>query len=152
MKTSRQNEILNLIDSEEITTQEELCDRLLQAGYKVTQATVSRDIRELKLTKMIGTDGKQRYVRLGTEKQAVLRDIPKISLIKSAIVSVDSTKNLIVVKTNIGMAPAVGSTIDSMEISDMLGCIAGDDTILCIMRSDNAALGLLKKINKALNE
>jgi transcriptional regulator of arginine metabolism len=150
MKTSRQNAILNLINSYEIGTQEELCDRLLKDGYKVTQATVSRDIREMKITKVVGENGKQKYVRIlggGLSKE---KTVKHATFIKEAVLSVEYAVNIVVVKTSPGMAPAVGSSIDSTSSADMLGCIAGDDTVMCVMRSAEAAEAYCGKLLKLL--
>ena len=152
MKTSRQNAILDLIDSVDIATQEELCDKLLEAGFKVTQATVSRDIRELNLTKTFGEDGRQKYVRYVGGNKPAIKGTNQNALIKLSVLSVDSARNVIVVKTRVGMASAIGNAVDAMNIPEMLGSIAGDDTLMCVMRTDNDALELVKKIKKALTE
>ena len=145
MKKSRQNESLNLISSCDIGTQEELCAKLLENGIDVTQATISRDIRELKLTKVVGDNGKPKYVSIIGE--ALKTDKPQFNsvMMKSAILSVDYASNIIVIITNAGMAPALGSYIDSMEIPEMLGTIAGDDTLMCVVRTESEARKICAK-------
>lgn len=129
MKQKRQNKIIELITSEEIGTQEELADKLNEAGFKVTQATVSRDIRELKLSKASVSGNKQKYVVFYNETKG-LGEKYKRSLM-DGFISISQAMNMLVIKTYPGMAMAVAAAIDAMEISEILGCIAGDDTIMC---------------------
>lgn len=150
MKTVRQNTIINLIETYEIETQEELCERLKNAGFVVTQATVSRDIRELKLTKLAGPSGRARYVRYSQP----VRSSPSQShntIFREAVRNVDTAKNILVIKTNSGMAQAVGAAVDAMGIPEIVGCIAGDDTLMCAMRSDEDAIKLKNKLMTLLN-
>jgi len=146
MKKSRQSEILNLIEERSIETQEELCQCLRNMGYDVTQATVSRDIRELKLSKMVGTDGKQHYVRLGETHYTAEDDRRHNTILREAVKKVDYARNMIVIKCNAGMAPAVGSAVDAMKETTMVGSIAGDDTVLCVMRTDEDAENFSEKL------
>lgn len=150
MKTSRQNAILNLIDSFEIGTQEELCKKLLEEGYKITQATVSRDIRELKLTKMVSESGKQKYVRVFSDKQEKNDTNTNNTIIKEGISSVETAMNMIVVKAKPGLAPAVGSAVDAMKLPELVGSIAGDDTLLCITKTEADAESLLRKFENMI--
>ena len=132
MKSRRQKKIIELIDKYEIETQEELGSRLLEAGFQVTQATISRDIRVLCLMKVPGENGRQKYAVMGTaggmsERYArVLRD---------GMISMSQADNILVIKTVSGMAMAVAAAIDSIGIDGIVGSIAGDDTVMCAIRS-----------------
>lgn len=140
MKADRQKRILELITIYNIETQEKLVDLLIKEGFNVTQATVSRDIHELKLVKSAYGDQKARYAAPGkngsedsvSEKK---KDSQYIPVIQDAVVSVDSAENILVIKTVPGMAMAVAAGIDAMYIDEILGCIAGDDTIMCVVRA-----------------
>ena len=133
MKTARQSKIIELIEKHEIETQEELAGMLLKAGFKTTQATISRDIRELKLTKVSIDDGRQKYIlmRKGGEQVA----LKYIRVLRDGFVSIDMAQNIIVIKTVSGMAMAVGAAIDSLNIESVVGCIAGDDTVMCAVKT-----------------
>ncbi len=137
MKKNRQEKLLELITRYEIDTQDELIDRLRENGYNVTQATVSRDIRELKIAKMTTGKGTYRYV---LPKQAESGSGVSFSaaLIES-IISVEAAQNLVVLKTYPGLASAVAAGIDRMNLHQILGCVAGDDTILVVMRDSDCA-------------
>ena len=153
MKKQRHNIILNLIDKYDIGTQEDLCRMLLEAGYDVTQATVSRDIRELKLIKIVAEDGSQKYVRTTNETAVHERKPDKNDLLMREVVkSVDYANNLVVIKASAGMGSAVGATIDESGLPDVLGTIAGDDTLLCVMRTTENAEELTKIIKKMILE
>ena len=152
MKKNRQNAILELIDNYDIGTQEELCERLREQGFKVTQATVSRDIREMKLLKLVLSDGSQKYGNPNKGRNGGKRTEKYDIIMKEAVVSVDSAKNLLVIKAHAGMGAAVGAMIDAMKIGELVGSIAGDDTVLCVMRSDEDACALEKKIHKMILE
>ena len=143
MKNKRQQKILELIVRYEIGTQEELMQKLREVGFDVTQATVSRDIREMKLTK-IETHGKLHYVALresdedGKEKhERVFRD---------GFISMDNAVNILVIKTVSGMAMAVAAALDSMHFNEIVGTIAGDDTIMCAVRSIDDVVNLMGKL------
>lgn len=147
MKLERHSKIVELIGKYEIETQEELADRLREEGFRVTQATVSRDIRELKLTKMQGESGRQRYVVMHT--QGVLSD-KYIRILKDGYVSMDMAQNILVVKTVSGMAMAVAAALDAIHFQEIVGCIAGDDTIMCAVRSVDDTILVMDKIRKLL--
>lgn len=136
MKSSRQSAILDIIEKNSIETQEELIGALEKAGYKVTQATVSRDIRELKLTKTMSDSGKYKYVPSETDKGG---HHAYSSAIAAAVTNIDAAVNLVVIKTYPGMAQAVAAGLDSAEIEGVLGCVAGDDTVFLACRSAEAA-------------
>jgi transcriptional regulator of arginine metabolism len=137
MKSKRQEKILQIIASENIETQEELINRLRLAGFDVTQATVSRDIRELKLTKVMTDMGVYKYT-VPTKTQENPAHIYTGAL-SASIKSVENAGNLIVVKTYPGMANAVAAGIDSLSEPELLGCVAGDDTIIMVARTQDAA-------------
>ncbi len=147
MKSTRQTKILQIIDKYGVETQEELIDRLREDGINVTQATVSRDIRELKLTKITGDDGKYRYT---APKAAHGREGHYVysSTLASSLVSVDCAQNLVVVKTYPGMASAVAAGIDAMSIRGVMGCIAGDDTVFIALRDTESAQQCTADIRK----
>ena len=145
MKSDRHAKIVELIGKFDIETQEELAEKLNHAGFNVTQATVSRDIRELKLTK-VATEGKrQKYALLqssegmGDKYMRVLRD---------GFVSMDMAQNILVIKTVAGMAMAVAASIDALKWHEVVGCIAGDDTIMCAIRSVEETKTVMEKVRK----
>ena len=145
MKIERHSKIVELISKYEIETQEELAALLNKEGYNVTQATVSRDIRELKLTKMPVEGGKQKYVVI-QNKEGWMSD-KYIRVLRDGYVSMDMAQNILVIKTVSGMAMAVAAALDAMQWNEVVGCIAGDDTIMCAVRSADDTLILMEKIN-----
>ncbi len=148
MKLERHSKIVELIGKYEIETQEELAERLNQAGYKVTQATVSRDIRELKLTKVQSENGRQRYMVM--QNQNAFSD-KYIRILKDGYVSMDMAQNILVIKTVSGMAMAVAAALDEIHFHEIVGCIAGDDTIMCAVRSVDDTILLMEKIKKLIS-
>ena len=148
MKKNRQGRILELIQEENIETQEELAERLGQEGFVVTQATVSRDIRELKLGKIPSGNGKQRYAVLSHD-DAHLAD-KYIRVLRHGFVSMDNAQNLLVVKTVSGMAMAVAAAIDAMKLKEIVGSIAGDDTIMVAVRTTEDTKIVMEKIREIL--
>lgn len=148
MKESRHEKIRELIGQYEIETQEELAERLKKEGYRVTQATVSRDIRELKLSKIPAEGGRQKYVmyehgdsQLGDKYTRVLKD---------GYTSMNVAQNILVMKTVSGMAMAVAAAIDAMKMPEVVGCIAGDDTIMIAIRTADDTILVMDKIKKML--
>ncbi len=150
MKKGRQEKILELITKYEIETQDDLMDMLMIEGYKVTQATVSRDIRDLDLVKVATGDGSYKYVVSHISKGAGAT----VSLLRNPIVdtviNIDHAQNIIVVKTTPGMAQAVATFIDRMQESSILGSVAGDDTIILVARDNGAAEDAAKRLKGAL--
>ncbi len=144
MKVKRQSKILELIRENDIETQEMLADLLNKAGFNVTQATVSRDIRELKLTKATMQSGKQKYVATAKESSFVTERLNRV--FRDGIVSIDYAQNIVVIKTLIGMAMAVAAALDSMENSEIMGTIAGDDTIFCVVKNESRAVKLAENL------
>ena len=146
MKMERHSKIIELIHKYEIGTQEELADRLNEEGFYVTQATVSRDIRELKLTKVAMDGGKQKYIIVsgsdGNLNEKYLR------VLRDGFLSVDRAENIRVIKTVPGMAMAVAAALDAMQWNEVVGCIAGDDTIMAAIRTKGDALIVMEKIRK----
>ncbi len=147
MKVDRHTKIVELIGQYEIGTQEELAERLREAGYKVTQATVSRDIRELKLTKAAGEDGRQRYMVM---KNPQSYSDKYIRIMRDGFASMDMAQNILVIKTVSGMAMAVAAALDALQFEEIVGCIAGDDTIMCAVRSVDDTILLMDKVRKLL--
>ena len=147
MKVERHSKIVELIGKYEIETQEELAERLHQAGFKVTQATVSRDIRELKLTKAPSEDGKQRYMVL--QSQGNFSD-KYIRILQDGFLSMDMAQNILVIRTVSGMAMAGAAALDAIRFQEIVGCIAGDDTIMCAVRSVDDTILVMDKLKKLL--
>ena len=145
MKTKRHSKIVELINSYDIETQEELAQRLEEDGFAVTQATVSRDIRDLKLSKVVMANGKQKYSLM--PKQDGISE-KYVRLLGEAFVSMDMAQNILVVKTVSGMAMAAAAAIDSMQMSEIVGCIAGDDTIMAAIRSVEDTVAVMERIRK----
>ena len=148
MKTQRHAKIIEVISKYSIETQEELAARLQEAGYQVTQATVSRDIRELKLTKMAAEDGRQKYM-VYQERDDVTNE-KYVRVLRDGFLSMDMAQNILVIKTVSGMAMAVAAALDAMHWSEIVGCIAGDDTIMCAVRSVDDTLVAMERIRKIL--
>ena len=146
MKLARHEKIIELIQEYDIDTQEELAARLNEAGFKVTQATVSRDIRELKLTKVALSNGRQKYVALSENKEDMTEKYVRV--FRDGFVSMDMAQNILVIKTVSGMAMAVCAAIDSLKWNEVVGSIAGDDTIMCVIRSTDDAVKTMDKISK----
>ena len=146
MKVNRHVKIVELVNKYDIETQEELADRLRDEGFQITQATVSRDIRDLKLTKVATDDGRQKYVVLKATENA-LRD-KYIRILKDGFVSMDMAMNILVIKTVSGMAMAVAAAIDEMRWNEVVGCIAGDDTIFVAVDSVENANNAKREIRR----
>ena len=145
MKGNRHAKIIELIHKKNIETQEELADYLHQEGFNVTQATVSRDIRDLKLTKIPGQNGKQRYV---IHQDESFKKEKYIRVLKDGFVSMDMAQNILVIKTVAGMAMAVAAALDAMEYHEIVGSIAGDDTIMCAVRTVEDTETLMERLRK----
>ena len=145
MKTKRHSKIVELINSYDIETQEELAQRLEEDGFAVTQATVSRDIRDLKLSKVVMANGKQKYSLM--PKQDGISE-KYVRILGEAFVSMDMAQNIPVVKTVSGMAMAAAAALDSMQMSEIVGCIAGDDTIMAAIRSVEDTVVVMERIRK----
>ena len=150
MKTKRQTKMLELIKKHDIETQEELSDYLQKEGYQVTQATVSRDIRELKLTKVAMSNGRQKYAALTEANEDLSEKYTRV--LRDAFVSMDMAQNILVIKTVSGMAMAVAAAIDAMHLHEIVGCIAGDDTIMCAVRSVDDTIAVMSRLRKLVED
>lgn len=148
MKSNRHSKIIEIINSRCIETQDELAEALNREGYNVTQATVSRDIRELKLTKM-AVEGRQRYVAIKNDGTMLTDKYKRV--LKDGFASMDMAQNILVIKTVSGMAMAVAAALDAMEWHEVVGTIAGDDTIMCAIRTVEDTKVIMEKIRKIIN-
>ena len=148
MKVDRHAKIVELIGKYEIETQEELAEYLTRAGYQVTQATVSRDIRELKLMKISENGERQRYVVF--QNKEGWKSEKYIRVLRDGFVSMDMAQNILVIKTASGMAMAVALALDELHWNEIVGCVAGDDTVMCAIRTVDDTLITMDKINKVL--
>lgn len=149
MKIERQSKILQLINEYDIETQEDLANKLLENGFLVTQATVSRDIRDLKLTKVTISNGKQKYAVL-PDKESNLSE-KYIRVFRDGFTGMDRAEHIIVIKTLTGMAMAVAAAIDALSFEEVVGCIAGDDTIFCAVRTEANAIHVMERFNRIVN-
>lgn len=150
MKVNRHAKIVELIMTHDIETQEELADYLNEAGFPTTQATVSRDIRDLKLTKVPTESGRQKYIVLRTPDEDLSDKYRRV--LKDGYISMDMAQNILVIKTISGMAMAVAAAIDAMNWNEVVGCIAGDDTIMCAVRTVESTADVMEKISKIVFE
>ena len=148
MKKNRHDKIIEIINNHVVETQEQLASLLKEAGYEVTQATVSRDIRQMKLTKQVIEDGRQKYVYFTADPE-VMHD-KYVNVLKAGFVSMDIAQNLLVIKTVSGMAMALATAIDALELPQIVGCIAGDDTIFAATKSQEEAEEATKEFDEML--
>lgn len=147
MRYSRQNMVLEIIRNHEVDTQEMLCQLLKEAGFEVTQATVSRDIKELQLVKAQSASGKYKYVQSKDEGPISNRFV---KIFKETIISVESAGNIIVIKTLSGCANAAAEAIDSLNLGHIIGSVAGDNTILAVIENEKYIPGLVKELKELL--
>ena len=157
MKKKRQEQIIEIIQNHEVETQEDLAGYLTEAGYAVTQATVSRDIRELSLEKVPGQKVRQKYAMRNTIPVAAEIKHPAAqpvnryaALLQDGIVSMEQAGNLLVIKTAVGMAMAVAAALDAMEIEGIIGCIAGDDTIMCAVKTEKMVQNVIENLQNLI--
>ena len=157
MKKKRQEQIIEIIQNHEVETQEDLAGYLTEAGYAVTQATVSRDIRELSLEKVPGQKVRQKYAMRSTIPVAAEIKHPAAqpanryaALLQDGIVSMEQAGNLLVIKTAVGMAMAVAAALDAMEIEGIIGCIAGDDTIMCAVKKEKMVQNVIENLQNLI--
>lgn len=150
MKSKRQSKILEIINQYQVETQEELSSYLEMEGFTATQATISRDIRELKLTKIAGENGKQRYAVISDTTTGLTGKYVRV--LQEGFLSMDRAENIVVIKTVAGMASAVGAAVDAMKINELLGSLAGDDTILCVIRTAEDAKNVMERLQKMIEE
>lgn len=149
MKSARHNLILEIIESMDIETQEELAEELKRRGVRVTQATVSRDIKELRLLKVLSENGGYKYATVERAEKGMNDRFARI--LAESIVNIEYVYNLVVINTLSASANAAGEAIDSMKWSEVLGTIAGDNTLLIIARSNEAVETLVARLNALLN-
>ena len=149
MKKKRQAVILEIIQKYNIETQEELAKKLQECGYSTTQGTISRDIRELRLTKVSGPNGKQKYAPLTAEHLHVSEKYRRV--LSEAILAMENAMNILVIKTVPGMAMACAAAIDSISIVGVVGCIAGDDTIMCVIKEVSMVEEVIREINTIIH-
>ena len=150
MKVNRHAKIVELINKYQIETQDELAEYLNEAGFKVTQATVSRDIRDLKLNKVPAENGRQKYAVRQSAQNGMTEKYVRI--LRDGFSSMDMAQNILVLKTVSGMAMAVAAALDAMNWNEIVGCIAGDDTIMCAVRTVDDTILLMEKIKKLLEQ
>lgn len=150
MKVSRHTKILEIINSIDIETQEELAEELRKNGMDVTQATVSRDIKELKFIKVLSTTGKYKYSAISPNESFLSNKL--VSIFTQTVLNVDNIENFVVVKTITGSASAAAEAIDSLNLEGIAGTIAGDNTIFIIARTKDKARDIVQKLKKMLNE
>ncbi len=146
MKQKRQAKIMEIIEEHDIETQDELLEQLAKAGFQTTQATISRDIREINLTKIAVPGGRQKYALgkdAGYEADKSYRQV-----LRSGIISMEAAENMIVIKTVSGVAMAVAAALDNLKIPGLMGCIAGDDTIFLAARSKELTKTIISTIEK----
>lgn len=148
MKSRRHDKILEIIEKYPIETQDELLTRLKYEGYKATQATISRDIKDLRLVKTLGSDGKYRYISASKNDTDIRSNFS--ALFSSSVNSIDCAENIVVIKTLSGMAQAVCASLDSNEYTSVVGTIAGDDTIFIVCRSSFLASNLTDELKKLI--
>ena len=149
MKSKRQEEILNIISAHEVETQEQLLEHLKEQGIVTTPATVSRDIKQLHLVKELTAGGIYKYAV--SQRRTALGAAGRLrTIFKESVTSFDVAQNLVVLKTIAGLAGAAAAAIDSMEIPELVGSLAGDDTVLLIMRTNDAAAEFCQEIREML--
>ena len=148
MTKNRHEKIIEIVEKHEVETQDELIEHLRKLGYEVTQATVSRDIRELKLTKVMSEKGSYRYEL--PKSNETIGSFKFSHALAESITFVDYALNTVVIKTFPGMAQAVAVGIDNLHLQVILGCVAGDDTIIVVARSAEAAADLNSRIKEII--
>lgn len=146
MKTNRQSKIIEIVQKNEVETQDELSALLEKDGFRVTQATVSRDIRELKLTKIPTAGGRQKYAVITDAPENLSKKYERV--LREGFLSMDMAQNILIIKTVSGMASAVCAAIDAMKMREIVGSIAGDDTIMCAIRTVDDTYAVMKKIRR----
>jgi len=149
MKYNRHAKIIEIIENNVVETQEELAEKLKESGFDVTQATVSRDIKELRLIKVLDENGRYKYATIYSPDSNISTKLRTI--FSESVTKIDFAGNIIVIKTLSGMAQAAAAAIDSMNLSEIVGCIAGDDTIMVVVRSEDVAIELMDKFKKIQN-
>ena len=147
MKLGRQSVIMEIINERDVETQNQLMEALAERGFKSTQATLSRDIRDMRLVKELGPKGNYRYVA-ATKQETPDLDVRLKKIFKESLISYDLAQNLVVLKTLPGLANGACSALDGMDIEGLVGTLAGDDTAFLAMRDNASALALYKEIEQ----
>ena len=148
MKTNRQSKIIEIIQKNEVETQDELSALLEKDGFRVTQATVSRDIRELKLTKIPTAGGRQKYAVITDAPENLSKKYERV--LREGFLSMDMAQNILVIRTVPGMAMAVCAALDALKLDEIVGSIAGDDTIMCAVRTVKDTVNVSNKLKKLI--
>ncbi len=150
MKTQRQAKILEIVNTRDVETQEQLLQELQDAGFYSTQATISRDIKELRIVKELTSFGTYRYTT-STKEVAGTFSSRLNTIFRECVTGYDYAQNIVVIHTLPGLASAAGSAVDAMNMSVVLGTLAGDDTVMIVMRDNNAAAAFCGEIKNLLN-
>lgn len=150
MKSQRQAKIMEIISNQNVETQEQLQALLLQEGYRCTQATISRDIKEMRIVKELTSLGTYRYTASGSEMGTTFSSRLN-TIFRECVVGFDYAQNIIVIRTMPGLAAAAGSAIDAMNLSTVVGSLAGDDTVIVVMRDNNSAAAFCGEIKNLIN-
>ncbi len=148
MKISRHSKILEIIENNQIETQEELAEQLKNKGVNVTQATVSRDIKELRLIKVLSDDGRYKYAAMKDQNTMMTERLLKT--FAETVLSIDYSGNIIVIKTFSGAANAAGEAIDAFDIKEIVGSVAGDNTIFILVRNAENVTGIIERFKKLM--
>ncbi len=148
MKYSRQSKILEIIEAKDVETQDELASELRASGFQVTQATVSRDIKEMRLIKVLTKDGRYKYASI-KEKEGAVND-RFLKIYRNSVISVDYAGNMVIIKTLVGSANAAAVSIDALNIKEIVGTIAGDDTIFLVIRDESQVQKVIKQFKDLL--
>ncbi len=146
MKQRRQAKIIEIVENNDIETQDELLTKLTEAGFNTTQATISRDIRDINLTKVSVPGGRQKYALGKSAGRESINSYKQV--LSTCILSMEAAENLIVIKTVSGMAMAVGAALDNLSINGLMGCIAGDDTLFLAVRSRELVKSVITTIER----
>jgi transcriptional regulator of arginine metabolism len=150
MKSQRQAKIMEIISTRNVETQEQLLESLREAGYHSTQATISRDIKELRIVKEMTSMGTYRYTTAQGDVTSSFSSRLN-TIFRECVTGLDYAQNIVVIHTLPGLASAAGSAIDAMDLSVILGCLAGDDTVMVVMRDSNAAAAFCGEIKNLVN-
>ena len=150
MKSQRQAKIIEIISTQNVETQEQLLAALQQAGFRGTQATISRDIKELRIVKELTSLGTYRYTTSANEMGGTFSTRLN-TIFRECVVGFDYAQNIIVIRTMPGLASAAGSAIDAMGMNKVVGSISGDDTVMVVLRDNNAAAAFCGEINTLIN-
>lgn len=150
MKSKRHNKILEIISTKDIETQEELADELKLSGFDITQATVSRDIKILKLIKVLSSSGKYKYVAINAQQNEIADKL--VNIFSNTVIHVENVDKFVILKTITGSASAAAEALDSLNLMEVAGTIAGDNTIFIVVRSTEKAEELVDKIKRMINK